>query len=410
MISLEEAREFVLKGLTALAAQDVTLDQALGCATADDIVACEQVPSFRNSSMDGFTFRAVDTVSGTTRLRIVDAVMAGHVSSMRLEPGEAMRIMTGAPLPEGADTVCKIEDVTLEGDDTVVIPRPIELGDCVRQPGDDVTIGQVLVRAHRELSAPAIAVLAGQGLSSVWVHPRPRVGVLSTGDELALSNESLRPGQIRDLNRPLLLALLREAGVVAVDFGVGADDHDEITQLLRGAVSQCDAVIATGGVSVGDVDHVKLIIGELSEGRGRSMQVAIKPAKPFAFGLVGDDNTPVFGLPGNPVSTRVSFEAFVRPALRILGGHELIDRLHALATLDIALPTPNDTKTHFVHVSARMRGDGRIHVIEAARHHSHLMSSLVDCNAIAILVPGGSYGVGESANVIIVDADALGDS
>ncbi len=409
MISLEEAKEFVLSGLAALAAEVVALDQALGCATSDDVVAREQVPSFRNSSMDGFTFRAADTVTGTTRLRIVDSVMAGHVSSMHLEPGEAMRIMTGAPLPEGADTVCKIEDVTLEGDDVVVIPRHIDLGDCVRHPGDDVTIGQVLVRAHRELRAPAIAVLAGQGLGSVRVHRRPRVGVLSTGDELALSNESLRPGQIRDLNRPLLLALLRESGVTAVDFGVAADDHDEITQLLRGAVSQCDAVIATGGVSVGDVDHVKLIIDELSEGRARSMQVAIKPAKPFAFGLVGDDDTPVFGLPGNPVSTRVSFEVFVRPALRILGGHELVDRLHVLATLDISLPTPDDTKTHFVHVSARVRGDGRIHVVEAAPHFSHLMSSLVNCNAIAILAPGGSHGVGESAPIIIVDADALGD-
>jgi molybdenum cofactor synthesis domain-containing protein len=407
VIELSEAKEFVLRELVALAPEMVALGDALGCCTATDVVAREQVPNFTNSSMDGFTLRAADTSSGSARLRIVDSILAGQVSSLRLGPGEAMRIMTGAPLPEGADTVCKIEEVTEEGSDFVMIPRQLDAGDCVRHPGDDVKVGQVLVSARSELTPTAIAVVAGQGMSLVAVHRRPVVGVLSTGDELARSTDELSKGQIRDLNRPLLLALLQSSGFRAVDLGTAADDYDEIARRLGDAVMRCDAVVSTGGVSVGDVDHVKNVISRLAGGRARSMQVAIKPAKPFAFGVVGPVKTPVFGLPGNPVSTRVSFELFVRPALRTLGGHRVIERLEVRAVLDIALPAPDDDKTHFVHVSAHIGEDGRVHVSSSARHKSHLMSAIVSSNAIAILVPGGSYEVGESARVMILSADAL---
>jgi molybdenum cofactor synthesis domain-containing protein len=407
VIELSEAKEFVLRELVALAPEMVTLGDALGCCTAADVPAREQVPNFANSSMDGFTLRSADTSSGSARLRIVDVILAGQVSSMRLGPGEAMRIMTGAPLPEGADAVCKIEDVTVEGSNYVMIPRHLEAGECVRLGGDDVKVGQVLVSARSELTPTALAVLAGQGMSEVMVHRRPVVGVLSTGDELARSTDELLPGQIRDLNRPLLLAMLQSSGFRAVDLGVAADVYDEITRHLSDAVVRCDAVISTGGVSVGDVDHVKNVISQLAEGRARSMQVAIKPAKPFAFGVVGPAKTPVFGLPGNPVSTRVSFELFVRPALRTLGGHRLIERLEVRAILDIALPAPDDDKTHFVHVSAHFEEDGRVHVSSSARHKSHLMSAIVASNAIAILAPGGNYGVGEQVRVMILSTDAL---
>ncbi len=406
VISLGDAKAYVESGLVTTTTLEVSLGDALGCAVAEDVVAREQVPGFRNSSMDGFALRAADTRSGGAQLRIIDSVMAGHVSSLRLEPGEAMRIMTGAPLPEGADCVCKVEEVVIAHDE-VTISRRIEPGECVREPGDDVRVGQLLLGAHTELTAPALAVLAGQGYSTVAVHRRPVVGVISTGDELALANDPLAPGQIRDLNRPLLMALLATSGVSAVDLGVVADDYDQILAVMGAAASRYDAVISTGGVSVGDVDHVKNVIAQLSQGRARSMHVAIKPAKPFAFGLVGSTPTPVFGLPGNPVSTRVSFEALVRPALRILAGHRLRERLRIRGILDIELPTPDDDKTHFVHVRAVVRDDGRIHVRDSARHQSHLLSAIVASNALAILEPENSYSRGDEVELMVVDADSL---
>lgn len=409
MISLEVAKDFVLRDLVPLPVEEVPLETALGCATAVDVVAREEVPGFRNSSMDGFALRALDTSSGSRQLRIVDTVLAGRPSSRTLAAGEAMRIMTGGALPEGADSVCRIEDVTLVGDDEVIIPRRLEVGECVRTPGDDVRVGQLLLAARSELTAPALAVLAGQGFSSVRVHRRPVVGVLSTGDELSFA-ATLGAGQIRDTNRPLLLALLRASGMTAVDLGVAPDERDEITRQLSEAVERCDAVVCTGGVSVGDVDHVKGVIGDLAPGRAHSVQVAIKPAKPFAFGLAGPSSTPIFGLPGNPVSTRVSFELFVRPALRVLAGHRHLERPRVRAVLESALSTPEDDKRHFVHVTASVGDDGRIHVGDAARHQSHLMSAIVTSNALAVLEPGVAYPEGGEVDVIILEGSTLARS
>lgn len=408
MISLDKARQFVLQSLVALAPVELSLEDALGCVVATDVVARELVPGFSNSSMDGFALRSQDTTSGSTRLVVTDAVMAGDVSALRLHPGEAMRIMTGAPLPDGADCVCMIEEVSLEDDGhRVIISRVIQSGECVRLPGDDVKVGQLLLSPGDELTAPALAIVAGQGFASVSVHPRPRVGVLSTGNELARSNEALGPGQIRDLNRPLLLALLRQSGFTPVDLGVAADTHEEIARLLSDGVASCDAVVSTGGVSVGDVDHVKNVIGELGGGQARSMQVAIKPAKPFAFGVVGARRTPVFGLPGNPVSTRVGFELFVRPALRTLGGHRSIERFTTNAVLDVAMTRQSDDKLHLVHVHARIHDDGLVHVESAARQGSHLLNAVARANAIALVPEGAATGVGEVLRVMILDADQL---
>ena len=246
-----------------------------------------------------------------------------------------------------------------------------------------------------------------QGFTSAVVHARPRVGVLSTGNELSRSSGPLAPGQIRDTNRPLLLALLRQSGFTAVDLGVAEDTHEAITRHLAEGVAQCDAVISTGGVSVGDVDHVKNVIGELGGDQARWMQVAIRPGKPFAFGVVGAARTPVFGLPGNPVSTRVSFELFVRPALRTLAGHGHVERLSVHAMLDVAVPPARDGRLHLVHVSARMLDDGLVHVRSAARPGSHLLHAVADANAIALVPEGVRSDVGDTLRVIVLDAEAL---
>lgn len=406
MISLGEATAFVMSDLAALEVVDVALADALGCALGADVVASQEVPGFANSSMDGFALRAHDVVATPTRLRIVDSIFAGQVSTLTVGPGEAMRIMTGAPLPAGADAVCPVEDVVVD-DDVVSILKAMGAGDCVRFAGSDVRVGQLLLSASSEVTPAALGVLSGQGHVAVAVHRRPVVGVLSTGDELSPTTGDLAPGHIHDSNRPMLLALLRSSGFDALDLGVVADGYDAIRDRLWRASHECDAVVSTGGVSMGDVDHVKAVITDLSQGRGRVMQVAIKPAKPFAFGLVGPSSTPVFGLPGNPVSTRVSFELFVRPALRRLGGHAYLERLRVPAILDVDLASPRDEKVHLVHVRASCGEDGRIHVRDTAVHLSHLLSAIVSSNAIAILEPGRSYARAHEVTLMVLDADSL---
>lgn len=406
MIGLDEAREYVLGRVAALAPEWCDVARAHGCVLAAEVVAREAVPGFANSSMDGYALRASDTDSDGARLQVVDAVHAGDVSSLELAPGQAVRIMTGAPMPAGADCVCMIEEAVLEGD-VVRVPRRFAPGDYVRQVGEDTTPGQVLLSPGDQLDAARIAVLAGQGIAQVLVHRRPRVGVLSTGNELVAGQAALAPGQIRDLNRPLLLALLEESGFEPVDLGTARDTREEITAALSGGVRECDAVVSTGGVSVGDVDFVKVVLGELADSEARWMQVAIKPAKPFAFAVVGPRRTPVFGLPGNPVSTKVGFEMFVRPALRALAGQRVLERPSVTAVLDQPLERASDGKVHLVHVTVVVDGE-RFHVIDVMRRGSHLLNAVAGANALAVVPEGASTNVGDRVRVMILDAQSLG--
>ncbi len=408
MIALDEAKRYVLESLAAPSPEVVALDDVLGGVAGEVVLARELVPGFANSSMDGFALRALDTASGSATLRVIGAVYAGDGGSSHVGPGEAARIMTGAPLPDGADCVCMKEEANVEpSGETVRVARTIRAGEFVRFPGEDVAIGQVLVAAGDELSPAKVAVLAGQGFASVRAYRRPRVGVISTGNELARSLGPLQSGQIRDLNRPLLLALVKESGCLPVDLGIVHDDYASIAQRLKDGVDDCDAVVSTGGVSVGDLDHVKAVIAELGGDSARSLQVAIKPGKPFAFGVVGARRVPVFGLPGNPVSTRVSFELFVRPALRFLAGHRELERPTANMVLDSALPRESDGKLHLIHVVARLHSDGLIHVERAIRQGSHLLSAIAEANALAMVPEGADLSSGDTVRAMILDASQL---
>lgn len=409
MIELGEAQRFVLEHVGALAPEECALEAATGCVIAETILAREAVPGFANSSMDGFALSASDTANGTVRLRVIDSIRAGQFSSRRFESGSAMRIMTGAPLPEGADCVCMIEETLVEGD-FVTVTRTLSPGDFVRYVGEDTAVGDVLFAPGDELNAAGVGVLAGQGLRRVRVHPRVRVGVLSTGNELVSSQAPLGPGQIRDLNRPMLLALVREAGCEPIDLGTVSDTREAITESLCAGVETCDAVISTGGVSVGDVDFVKIVIAELGGDDARWMQVAIKPGKPFAFGVVGPRHTPIFGLPGNPVSTKVSFEMFVRPSLRVLGGHRERERLVLNAVLDNPLDKPSDAKVHLVHVRVRWGADGLLHIVDTSRRGSHLLSAVVGANALAIVAENSARDAGDLVRVMVLDVDSIGTS
>jgi molybdopterin molybdotransferase len=374
------------------------------------VVATEPVPSFANSSMDGFAVRAEDTAGAPVELQVIGAVMAGHVLDATVGPGQAVRIMTGAPLPAGADAVCMIEETSAdEARGTVTIERQLDSGNFVRPPGRDVAVGDVVAPAGTLLTPARLGVLANQGVGRVLTYPRPRVGVLSTGDELFSGTGPLPPGRIRDANRPTLLALCRREGWEVVDLGVAGDDEATLVEVLLRGASTCDAILTSGGVSVGDLDLVRVVLEKLSAGTMRWMQVAIRPAKPFAFGILAASGTPVFGLPGNPVSAMVSFELFVRPALRALSGHRALHRLVVRATTAHRLEPHADGKLHLLraHVSVDEHGTWRVSTTEG--QESHQLRSMAEANALILLPDGPGAPQHGEVRVLLLDTDGLGE-
>jgi molybdenum cofactor synthesis domain-containing protein len=407
MISFEEARDFVLTGLHPLTPAQVPLKDALGLVTAEAIHAREPSPRFANSSMDGFAVRSKDTVEGASRLTIVDSIFAGDQGVIVIGEREAARIMTGAPLPPGADSVCMREEATVDTDGTtVLIERSIAYGEFVRLVGDDVAVDEELVGAGNVIDPALLGVLASQGFESVLAHPRPRVGIVSTGNELSDGATALDAAQIRDANRPSLLASLEQSGCIPVDLGIAKDTPGDIAEAFQRGSESCDAIVSTGGVSVGDADFVKSVLGELTGGNARSMQVAIRPGKPFSFG-VAPSGMPYFGLAGNPVSTLVGFELFVRPALRVLSGRRDVDRPLARMILDCPLPRRRDGKLNLVHVTSRLDDDGRFHVTKVARLGSHLLNAIAGANAIAMVPDGDGLDEGQEVMAMILNTEDL---
>jgi molybdopterin molybdotransferase len=413
VIPLGRAQAIVLGACGPRTPRPVPIDEALGCVVGAPVTATEPVPPFVNSSRDGYAVRAVDTQAAvgpgaTVRLTVVGSIMAGSRATMAIGPGQAARIMTGAPLPQGADAVCMLEDCGCEADgEVVVIGDPVAEGTAVRLVGEDVAVGQVVAAPGTVLTPGHIGVLANQGMGEVTVHPRPRVGVLSTGDELVSGPGPLAPGQIRDANRRVLLALVRREGWEPVDLGIVGDDEGTLSVALNRSSTTCDAVMTTGGVSVGDLDIVKVVLAKESGGTMRWMQVAIRPAKPFAFGTLAGSGTPVFGLPGNPVSAMVSFELLVRPAIRRMGGHLSLDRVVVPATAETDLRRRPDGKTHFVRalVSLDQRGDWRVRPVDG--QDSHQLRAMADANALVVLPDGHGTGRGGQVDVMLIDPDRL---
>ena len=408
MIPLDEAQRFVLGLCPPLPPVELALDDALGCVLSETVMATEQVPSFANSSMDGYAVRADDTSGAPVSLAVIGSVMAGHPLDTAVGPGQAARIMTGAPLPPGADAVCMVEETDTASDGRhVVIGRELQPGTFVRQPGRDVAIGDVIAAAGTVLAPAHLGVIANQGALTVRVHRRPRVGVLSTGDELFSGTGPLPPGKIRDANRHTLLALLRREGWDGVDLGMVGDDESALVESLSSAASRCDAIMTSGGVSVGDLDLVRVVLEKLSAGKMRWMQVAIRPAKPLAFGVLGDSATPVFGLPGNPVSAMVSFELFVRPALRKMAGHRQLDRPTLDGLADEDLRRVADGRLHLARVVAELGADGRVHVRSSGGQASHQLRAMAAANALALLPDGEGVRRGDRVRVMLLDADGL---
>jgi molybdenum cofactor synthesis domain-containing protein len=312
-----------------------------------------------------------------------------------------MRIMTGAPIPAGCDAVVMVELTrTVDEGTGVIVEHAAKPGDHLRLPGEDVAAGQEVFPSRTVLGPGHLGVLASVGRGAVVAFPRARVGVLSTGDELVEGGAPLLPGQIRDSNRHTLLALLAQSGCVPVDLGIARDSESAISSAVEGALPICDAVLASGGVSMGDFDYVKVVLDQLSAGSMRWMQVAIRPAKPFAFGVI--EGRPVFGLPGNPVSSTVSFELFARPGLRAMMGHDQLDRVHVEAVADEDLRRRPDGKLHLARVVATPGEDGRFHVRFSGGQASHQLSAMALANALALIPDGEGVGAGESVTTMLL--------
>lgn len=405
VISLEEARQRILAACSPLPPARLDLAGALGCVLASEVVAGADVPPFTNSAMDGYAVRSADTEGAGTgsprRLEVVASIPAGTAPSCQVGPGQAARIMTGAALPPGADSVVMVEATRgSPGAGHVEILSPARPGDHVRSAGDDIRAGQSVFGAGTVLGPGHLGVLASLGLARAHVHRRARVGVLSTGDELADAADPapLRPGQIRDSNRPTLLAMATQAGAEPVDLGRVSDVESVIEARLAEAARTCDLVLTSGGVSVGDYDYVKVVLDRL--GVAYSWQVAIKPAKPLAFAVVS--GTPVLGLPGNPVSSMVAFELFARPALRLLMGHPEPVRPAVAGVTDGHLRRRPDGKLHLVRVTAAVGEDGRWHVTPSGGQGSHMLRSMALANALALVPDGDGIPAGEAVDVLVL--------
>ncbi len=343
LIPLEEAQERVLRGVTPLAAESVSLEDAVGRVLARPVTSALTVPPWDNSAMDGFAVRSADlaaaSVAAPVILRILGEIPAGGPADVAVEPGSALRIMTGAMVPAGADAVVPVEDTDAQPGQTV-LPKEVGIrtapvvGANIRRAGSDVPAGAPLLPSGFTIGSAAVALLGATGTMAVEVHRRPRVAVLSTGDELVPLGEPLGPAQIYDSNGPALAAQARAAGADVRRLGIAPDTLPKLLGLLEEALSWADVVVLSGGVSVGAHDHVKPAFSTL--GTMSLWRVAIKPGRPFAFARArsGARDVALFGLPGNPVSVFVTFELFVRPLLRALAGHaRLFDRPVRLARL-----------------------------------------------------------------------------
>jgi molybdopterin molybdotransferase len=397
LLTVAQARDRILSRITVLDAQDTPLMEARGRVLADDVRSDRDVPPFANSAMDGYAVRADDTRSASAaapvRLQVLGEIRAGVAPPTSVRPSTALRIMTGAVMPEGADAVVRVED-TVERDGRVEIRVSVEPDTSVRHAGSDIRHGDRVAEQGRIVTPGLIGVLASTGRTTIRTIRRPRVTVLTTGDELRDAGESLGPGQITNTNRYTLRAALEEAGAEVVDAGVARDVREELVARLE-AAARTDLIVSTGGVSMGAYDLVRAVLEE--QGAVDFWQVALRPGKPLMVGTV--EGRPLIGLPGNPVSSLVGVELFVRPAILKMQGRTDLERPRVTAISDEVLKNPPHLEQYFRGI-ARRDGD-RIRVRLTGDQGSHVLRSMADANCL-VVVPQGTSEVAAGAPVEII--------
>jgi molybdopterin molybdotransferase len=392
MLTVEEALDAILARIPVLGSERVDVLGSLGRVLAEPVTSRREIPPWPNSSMDGYAVRAEDTGRGAA-LAIVGRVEAGSVPARAVGRGEAMRIFTGAPLPEGADTVVPQEDVDAGGD-RIALRAAVERAAFVRHRGEDVRVGDRVLEAGTVLTAAEIGLLATLGFSQVPVYRRPRVAILSTGNELADLGTEPGPGQIPNTNTYTLMAQVLEAGAEPVSLGVASDRLEVIEARVR-AGRDADVLVSSAGVSVGDLDLVR----EALTRAGAELhlwQVSMRPGKPITFGTLG--GRPMFGLPGNPVSAMVTFELFVRPALLKMSGRRRLTRPRVRVRALESIPNPGSRRGYLrVHLEATGQGLGARLTGEQG---SAILRSMVAADGLAVVPPDTVVPVGGELEVI----------
>jgi molybdopterin molybdotransferase len=399
MISVDEARERVLSAVRPLAPIELPLQEAFGCIAAADTVAERSLPEFSSSAMDGYACRAADvehaSLDRPVELRVVGRARIGHRPEGTVGGHEAIRIDTGAAIPAGADCVVPIEVTELRSN-KVWIRRGVPEGRHVRPAAEDIKAGEVLVPAGRRLAAPELGLLATAGHPHVLAHPRPRVIVISTGDELVEPWQPAAFGQVRDANSFTIFGALRETGAVPYLAGIVQDDVDTFRESLLSHLVQADAFISSGGVSVGERDVVKRAF--FRRGEVDFFRVAMQPGMPQAFGML--EGKPYFGLPGNPVSAFVSFEILVRPALLKMMGRRNLGRPEVSARLAEDVSGPGD-RLQYARVRVRRAPEGWV-AEPTGSSSSNLLSTVARANGLALIPVGVETArAGETVRVML---------
>src|SRR5215472_17006641 len=383
LVDAAEAADLVLDHTPMLSVEEVPLAGCPGRVLAEDLVSSVELPSFAASAVDGYAVRSAD---GGGRLRVVGESAAGRPFTGELPAGATARILTGGVLPAGAVTVVLVEDVE-QGPDWVIVPAGVEAGRNYHRPGDDLRAGEVVVRRGVPLGAAELGLAASMGMPALRVHRRPRVALMSTGDELVEVGQTPGPGQITDSNRWALLAALREAGAEVSLLGVAPDRPEPLRELVAGALDDHDALVTSGGVSVGTHDLVKPLLESL--GRVHLGRVRLRPGKPFTFATLPEGRL-AFGLPGFPVSSLVTFEVFVRPALRKMQGFVTLQRPTLPVRLGYTAQASAD-RTEFQRVTLRREGADLVAETTGSQSSSRLMS-LAGAHAL-VRVPPGERGI-----------------
>ena len=400
LITIDEALDAVLAEVRRLPAEEVGLLDALGRTAAADVASSDDVPGYDNSAMDGFALCAGDGLAAGTELRVVADIPAGSRATVAIGAGEAARIMTGAPMPAGADTVVQVER-TSAGAGVVRLDTDVVAGDNIRPAGEDLKRGATVVQAGRQIRPAELGLLAAAGVPRVLVARRPRVAILATGSELVMPDEPVSAGTIRNSNAFTAYGQVIEVGAEPVMLGIARDDRNETARLLAAALEQ-DVAITSGGVSVGDYDFVKAVQDELGVQR-RFWGVRTKPGKPLAFGV--KDGTLVFGVPGNPVASMTSFEVFARPAILSMLGRNAIWRPWVEVTL--AEPQKRCKDRPELRRCVIEERDGERFARTTGPQGSGVLSSMALAEGLMLLgtdFPGAD--VGARINVMLLEGEA----